>query len=40
MTEEATMEDDATRVVPFYERNQVQVINIPIGRGTPFAFAY
>ena len=38
MTEEATMENDTTRVVPFYERNQVQLINIPIGRGTPFGF--
>jgi 3-oxoacyl-[acyl-carrier-protein] synthase III len=38
MTEHEVPENDTTAVVPFYQRPQVQMINIPIGGGIPFGF--
>jgi len=38
MTKHENPENDTTAVVPFYERPQVQLINIPIGGGIPFGF--
>lgn len=38
MTEQENLENDTSAVVPFYERPQVQLINIPIGSGIPFGF--
>ncbi len=38
MTEKVISENDTSAVVPFYERPQVQMVNIPIGNGIPFGF--
>lgn len=38
MTEHEIQENESNAVVPFYERSQVQMINIPYGGGIPFGF--
>ena len=38
MTEQGIQENEAEAVVPFYERPQVQMVNIPYGGGIPFGF--
>jgi 3-oxoacyl-[acyl-carrier-protein] synthase III len=36
MTENVKSDNDSRTVVPFYERPQVQMFNIPVGNGIPF----
>jgi len=36
MTEKAISDNDSRTVIPFYERPQVQMFNIPFGNGIPF----
>jgi hypothetical protein len=38
MTEKVISKNDTSTVVPFYERPQVHLANIPIGSGIPFGF--
>jgi 3-oxoacyl-[acyl-carrier-protein] synthase III len=38
MTEHEILEDNADATIPFYERPQVQLVNLPYGGGIPFGF--
>lgn len=38
MTEEGKSRNETTPVLPFYERPQVQMVDLPIGAGIPFGF--
>ncbi len=38
MTEQEILEDKEDIIIPFYERPQVQMVNLPYGGGIPFGF--